>query len=251
MPHGGKRIATTLSIYGVALLLVAIIVTGTIELVQRPRTKLTRVLIGSHDEVYYYHAATPEEARALGAALQKTGFLNDRGTTVLLSKGTAGTLVSFALNDGAWDHPDTVYSFEEIGRRIATSIGGFPIKVRLIDSHRVLHKELTVGKYLAGSHDAVYYFGSATEAQASALAQALRAAGFLQDQGDAVVLSRNDATAISFIVNDGVWDRPDAVAALERIVRKVAPSVGGLPIQLRLVDSTMAPRKALAVLAVE
>ena len=247
MPSGGKRVATTLSIYGIGLLLIATIVTGAIELVQRPRTKLTRVMIGSHDEVYYYHAATPEEARALGAALQKTGFLNDRGTTVLLSKGTAGTLVSFALNDGAWDHPDTVYSFEEIGRRVATSIGGFPIKVRLIDSERLLHKELTVGKLVVGSRDAVYYFGSATEADASALAQALRAAGFLQDQGDAVVLSRNEGTAISFIVNDGVWDRSDAVAGFKRLVQKVAPSVGGLPIQLRLVDGTMAPRKTLAV----
>ncbi|MDR3699229.1 MAG: hypothetical protein P4L56_06305 [Candidatus Sulfopaludibacter sp.] len=247
MPPGGKRVATTLSIYGIGLLLLATLVTGAIELVQRPRTKLTRVPIGSHDEVYYYHAATPEEARALGAALQKTGFLNDRGTTVLLSKGTGGTLVSFALNDGAWNHPDTVYSFEEIGRRIATSIGGFPIKVRLIDSHRLLHKELTVGKHMVGSRDAVYYLGSATEAEASALAQALRAAGFLRDQGDAVVLSRNDAMAISFIVNDGVWDRPDAVAGLEHLVRKVAPAVGGLPIQLRLVDGAMEPRKSLTV----
>ncbi len=247
MPSGGRRIATTLSVYGIGLLLLATVVTGAIELVRRPRTKLTRVPIGSHDEVYYYHAATPEEARALGAALQKTGFLNDRGTTVLLSKGTAGTVVSFALNDGAWDHPDTVYSFEEIGRRIATSVGGFPIKVRLIDSHRLLHKELTIGKYPAGTRDAVYYLGSATGPEASALAQALRAAGFLQDQGDAVVLSRNDSTAISFIVNDGIWDRPDAVAGFERLVRKVASSVGGLPIELRLLDATMEPRKTLAV----
>ena len=247
MPSGGKRLATTISIYGIGLLLLATIVTGAIELVQRPRTKLSRVAIGSHDEVYYYHAATPEEARALGAALQKTGFLNDRGTTVLLSKGTDGTLVSFALNDGAWNHPDTIYSFEEIGRRVATSIGGFPIKVRLIDSHRLLHKELTVGKLAVGSRDGVYYFGSATQADATALAQALRAAGFLQDQGDAVVLSRNEVTAISFIVNDGVWDRPDAVAGFERLVRKVAPSVGGLPVQLRLLDGAMASRKTLAV----
>ena len=62
-----------------------------------------------------------------------------------------------------------------------------------------------------------------------------------------MVLSRNEGTAISFLVNDGVWDRPDAVAGFERLVRKVAPSVGGLPVQLRLVDGTMAPRKTLAV----
>ncbi len=70
MPLGSKRLATTISIYGIGLLLLATVVTGAIELVRRPRTKLTRVIIGSHDEVYYYHCARPEEARALGAALQ-------------------------------------------------------------------------------------------------------------------------------------------------------------------------------------
>jgi len=247
MAERTRRLATSLSIYGIGFLLLATIVTGGIQLARRPRTKLTRVIVGTRDEVYYYHAATPEDARALGTALQKTGFLNDRGTTVLLSKGTDGTLVSFVLNDGAWDHPDTVYTFEEIGRRIATSVGGFPIKVRLIDSHRILHKELTVGKEIIGSRDVVYYFGSATDAEARALGQSLRAAGFLQDQGAGVILSQGDGTAISFVVNDGVWDRPDAVAGFERLVRQVASSAGGLPVQLRLLNSEMEPRKSVAV----
>src|SRR5581483_8009252 len=132
------------------LLILAAIVAGIIQLIQRPHAQLTRVKVGSRDEVYYYHSATKEEAAALGEALRKTGFLNDRGTTVILSKGTAGTSVSFALNDGAWDHPETIYTFEEIGRRIASAIGGFPIQVRLIDSRRVLHKELNVGKIAVG-----------------------------------------------------------------------------------------------------
>ncbi len=232
---------------GLGLLLLGTIVAGGIQLMRRHRTPLSRVTIGARDEVYYYHAATPEDAAALGQALRKTGFLNDRGTTVLLSKGTAGTLVSFVVNDGSWLHPDTVYAFEEIGRRIATSVGGFPIKVRLIDSRRLLHKELTVGKAMVGSSDAVYYFGSANEAEARSLGQELRAAGFFRDTGAAVALSQGDGIAISFIVSEGVWDRPEAVAGFERLVRQAAPSVGGLPIQLRLLNPEMEPKKTVTV----
>jgi hypothetical protein len=247
MPENRGNLARNAFLVGLGLLLVVTIAAGAIELFRRPRTQLTRVMIGSRDEVYYYHAATRRDAAALGEALRNTGFLNDRGTTVLLSKGTAGTVVSFALNDAAWDHPDTVYSFEEIGRRIATSIGGFPIKVRLIDSKRILHKELAVGKVIIGARDAVYYFGAASEAEARSLGQALRIAGFFQDTGAGVVLSKGDGVGISFIVNDGVWERPDAVHGFERLVRQAAPSVGGLPVQLRLLNAGMEPKKSLTV----
>jgi hypothetical protein len=229
---------------GIALLLL-----GTVAAVifYRPHTQLPRVRIGTRDEVYYYHAATPEDARDLGEALVKTGYLNDRGTTVLLSKGTAGTVISFVLNEGGWDHPDAVYSFEEIGRRVAGSIGGFPIKVRLIDSHRVLHKEVNVGKAIVSGKDAVYYFGSATEADARAVGEALQAAGFLRDAGISVVLSKGDGTSLSFVVNEGVWKQPEILQAFERLVRVVAPSAGGLPVQLRLLDDGMLPRKSVMV----
>jgi hypothetical protein len=222
-------------------------VAATVELVRRPRTQLNRVAMGSKDEVYFLHAATREDAEALGTALQKVGFLNNRGTTVLLSKGTAGTLVSFVLSTGGWDHPATIYSFEEIGRRIAGSVGGFPIKVRLIDSHRILHRELTVGKAAIGAKDVVYYYGNSTEADARALGAALHSAGFLQDLGAAVVISRDSGAAISFVVGDGVWDRPDAVAGFERLTRAVASSVGGLPLELRLLNGAMEPKKTVRV----
>lgn len=247
MPGDYRKLAGSALNLGLGLLLVATIVGGGIQLIRRPRTQLTRVTIGARDEVYYYHAATREEAAALGQALRKTGFLNDRGTTVLLSKGTAGTVVSFVLNDGSWDHPDTVYAFEEIGRRIATSVGGFPITVRLIDSKRLMHKELAVGKAMVGARDAVYYFGSASEAEAKSLGQELRAAGFFRDTGAVVTVSKSDGTAISFIVSEGVWDRAEAVNGFERLARQAAPSVGGLPIQLRLLNPEMEPKKTVTV----
>jgi hypothetical protein len=165
----------------------------------------------------------------------------------LLSKGTAGTIVSFVVNEGAWDHPATVYSFEEIGRRIAPVVGGFPIQLRLIDAERALRRELTVGRVAIGAKDEVYYFGSASEAEATALGHALQSARFLVDQGASVVLSKGDGTGISFVLDEGAWERPDAVAGFERLVRQVAASVGGLPIRVRLLSPRMEPKKEWTV----
>jgi hypothetical protein len=202
-----------------------------------------QVIVGTKDRIYYYHAATREDAQSLGQALTGIGFLNDRGTIVLLSKGSAGTVVSFVLDSGGWDHPATVYSFEEIGRRIAPLIGGYPIKVRLIDSDRTLHKELTIGKVVAGARDEIYYFGSATQADATALGRALQAAGYLTDRGASVVLSKGDGTAISFVLDDGAWSRTEVANGFERLVRQVAGAAGGLPIQLRLLNAKMEPER--------
>lgn len=205
-----------------------------------------KVIVGTNDSVYYSHAATKADAESLGHALQLTGFFNNRGTGVLLSKGTSGTIVSFALNDGAWDHPETVLSFEEIGRRIAGSIGGFPIHVRLCDIKWGVHKEVVVGKAMAGAKDEVYYYGSATVSEAEALGRALQSNGYLVGSGASVVLSKDGVTSISFVLGDGAWNRPGTVTAFETLAREVAPSVGGLPVDLRLLNSNMEVEKEVA-----
>jgi hypothetical protein len=80
-------------------------------------------------------AAPPGKTRwRSGKALEGTGFFNDRGTSVLLWMGGGPTVVSFVVDEGAWDHPHVVSNFTEIGRRIAMSVGGFPIQVHLVDA---------------------------------------------------------------------------------------------------------------------
>jgi hypothetical protein len=241
----GSKIAPTLLASAVGLALLATIVVWGLHPSRQPVN--SKVVIGARDEVYYSHAATKEDAEALGQALKGIGFFNDRGTTVLLSKGKAGAVVSFALQAGAWDHPDTVFSFEEIARRVAPAIGGFPITVRLSDSVWTVWKQLVVGKVIIGARDEIYYFGPATEADADALGQALKSAGFLVDAGASVVLSKDGGTAISFVVGDGVWERPDAVAGFEQLTRRVAASAGGLPIKLLLLNSKMETEKEVAL----
>lgn len=105
-----------------------------------------RVVIGSHDEVYYVGSATEQDARALGAALKTAGYFQDRGFTVVLSKDKDGTAISFVVKDGVWDQPPMLLGFQQIGRQLAPSVGGLPIQVRLINSLRETKKELTVAQ---------------------------------------------------------------------------------------------------------
>lgn len=239
----GRIAANGLAIaLGIALL--AAIVAGVVVMRSTGDRKVT---IGSNDEVYYYRRATREDALALGRMLQRIGFLNDRGTSVLLWKGSSATVVSFVLDGGAWDHPNAMSNFAEIGRRIANTVGGFPLQVRLVDAGRIIRRELTVGRVTIGARDIVYYFGSATQADATALGHALETAGYFTGSGFTVELLKGEGTVVSFLVQEGAWEQPAAVATLERLVGQVAPSIGGLPIQLRLVDRDMETRKAVTI----
>jgi hypothetical protein len=206
-----------------------------------------KVIIGRNDEVYYYRRATKEDALALGRALKNTGFFNDRGTSVLLWMGGGATVVSFVVNEGAWDHPNAVSNFTEVGRRIAMSVGGFPIQVHLIDARRTIRKKWTVGKAIVGAKDAVYYFGAATETEARALGLALQSAGYFTGNGVTVALLKGEGTVISFVVQEGAWDQPAVVATLDRLVRQIAASVGGLPVELRLLNREMDVKQEVAV----
>ena len=97
-------------------------------------TPCAKVMIGERDEVYYAGAATEEDARTLGAALKTVGYFQDTGASVIISKGSDGSTVSFVVKAGYWTDPDHLAAFEKIGRGIADSVGGLPIKVRLLNS---------------------------------------------------------------------------------------------------------------------
>jgi hypothetical protein len=220
---------------GVGAALLATIAGGIIAL---HSTREPKVVIGKNDEVFYYRRATKEDALALGHALQRTGFFNDRGTSVLLWMGGGPTVVSFVVDEGAWNHPNVISNFTEIGRRVAMSVGGFPIQVHLVDAQRNVHRKMLVGKAAIG-RDVVYYFGDATDAGARTLGEALRSAGYFTDKGVTAALLKGEGTVISFVVQDGLWDNPAAIATLEGLVRQIARSVGGLPVTLRLLDRNM------------
>ena len=196
------------------------------------------VMIGAKDEVYYSGLATQQEAEALGNALKAKAYFTDRGADVLLSKGKDGTTLSFVVQKQFLSQPDILLSFEEVAREVAPTVGGFPVEVRLVNNAREVQLQSMVGKVAFPGDDDIYYVGTATQAQAESLGKTLTSIGFFQGNGADVFLSRHDdGTVLSFVVGNGTWEKPATVAEFKKITRDAAPSVGGMPIKFRLVDS--------------
>ncbi|HEY1903316.1 MAG TPA: hypothetical protein VGG56_12835 [Terracidiphilus sp.] len=202
-----------------------------------------KVIVGTKDEVFYSGSATEAEAKALGEVLRGNGYFSDKGVTVLLDKEASGTVVSFVVKQGLWDTAGIPAGFDELGREAAPAVGGFPIKVRLLNKTYDVEKESSVGKLSVGKDD-IYYLGSATESQAQALSEVLKSADFFSGNGADVFLSKqSDGTSLSFVVGDGVWNDADVVATFEKIAHQAAPAVGGFPLRLRLENTTLDVKK--------
>ena len=103
-----------------------------------------RLVVGTKDEVYFTGSATKEDAQALGEGLKKAGYFLDRGFTVILSKDSDGTVISFVVKDGVWDDAGMAAGFQELGRGLAPTVGGFPIKVRLVNALKQSKKEFVL-----------------------------------------------------------------------------------------------------------
>ena len=201
------------------------------------------VTIGTKDQVVFSGTATAIDATALGNALKAADYFQDRGVAVLLSKGAGGTVIGFVVADGVWNQAGTLASFEEIARGVASTVGGLPVQVQLLNSTQIVEKSARVGEADFGGGDAVIYEGTATEADAQALGLQLKTIGFFAGKGANVFLTKDGGTAITFVVSDGTWNNPTMVTDFETIVRSVAPSVGGLPIDLRLDNTTLTVEK--------
>jgi hypothetical protein len=221
---------------GIGICLAALILSGRL----RPPagTKGSKIVIGTQDKIYYFRPETEDVARALGEALKSIGYLTDKGAVVTLSKGAKGAVVSFRVKEGGWNQRATLLDYEAIGGRIAAPLGGYPVKIRLTDAKDKVRREIVVGRISAGNRDEIYYCGSATKADAEALGRALVAVHYFTGQGGAVVLSKENITMLSFVVNEAAWTRPEAFAAMQSLARRAAASVGGLPVTLRLLNRT-------------
>jgi hypothetical protein len=203
------------------------------------------VLIGTKDQVIYSGLATKASALALGSALESNKYFQDRGVSVLLDKGFGTTTISFGVQDGVWNQPGMLSSFEEIAREVAPAVGGLPVQVRLVNSNLELKDESTIGEVKFDGPDGIYYEGSATKDEAQALGRRFKSMGFFKGNGANVFLTRHDdGTTLAFVVAvDGAWNNPKTVSGFEAVVRDVAPTVGGLPIELHLVNTQLEVKK--------
>ncbi len=233
---------------GVGIAVLAVLAGGVCAvLMARQLTRGSKVTIGAHDEVIYTSPATKAEAKMVGEKLKSIGYFTDKGVTVFLSKDQAGPVVSFTVKEGSWNKPEMVNAFEEIGSEMAPLMGGDTIRVRMVNAARETKMETTAGKVMIGSKDEIFFSGSVTPADARALGQALIGVGYLVDSGGVVLYSKGGGTVISFVVDPAAWEKPENIIPYENTVRKVASSVGGLPVSLRLLDIRLVPKEQVVV----
>lgn len=210
------------------------------------KLSVSKVIIGTKDEVRYSGTATKEQALALGQAFKTAGYFSNRGVTVLLDKGASGAIISFVVQPAGWTEWGKVAAFEQIGRDMASTVGGLPLKVRLVDDDVHMKREMDVHANVQAGGIEMRYSGSATEAQAKALAEAFHKG--VPGKKMTVLFSVNQGRKeIAMVVHPGTWDDAGAVLGLQAFVRSVADSVGGLPITLRLIDSSFNSKKEAPV----
>jgi hypothetical protein len=112
-----------------------------------------------------------------------------------------------------------------------------------VNSDKTVEKSSSVGSVAFGN-DTVVYEGSATQAQAQALGQELQTLTYFSGKGVDVFLGKHtDGVTIAFVVSDGVWNDASTVSGFEDLVRQAAPSVGGLPVRLLLLSTTLQKEK--------
>jgi hypothetical protein len=207
-----------------------------------------KVKIGENDEVFYTGSATKADALALGNELKTDGYFKDRGTSIFLDKGKDGTTLSMVVKDGVWEKPEILMEEEEVAREVASVIGGFPVHVKVIDKEQQVKKQGIVGRVSGNGKDEVFYFTDATQAEASALDKALQREEYFSGRETSVMYSNDSGVkAISFVVSDGYWNDPAHVTSFEGLVKALAPAVGGLPVTLKLVNTTLDDKKVVVV----
>jgi hypothetical protein len=206
------------------------------------------VQIGSKDNVYFSGSASKADAQAVGDALKTAGLLQDAGASVYLNKGADGTSIGIVVKDGIWEQPDMVTTIAEIVNRAAPAAGGFPVQMRLLDTQENVKKQVEVGQIVVVGKDHVNYIGPETEAEAQSLGKQLQSAGYFDGSGSDVYLDKDsNHTRISFVVANGTWENADSVIAFQHLVRTVNPSLGALPVTMRLVNTELATEKELTV----
>ncbi len=239
-----------------------------------------RVPAPNNGVVIYSGTATKDDAANLAKGLAAENFFARPGSVVLLSKGGGGTTISVPVGPDEktflkmhpplpdyvhakpgekpttpapvfpWNDPQLIAAFTETGVNIAPLVGGPPIKMLMLTDLGDVKRTILINIHQAtiGSHDEVWYLGTATAKDAATLGEALRSAGFFQDRGARVILAKGPAgTELSFMIGPQGWADPKLPVEFAALAHQVAGSVGGLPVKVHLLDSTLRVKATLVV----
>lgn len=93
---------------------------------------------GSHmafgrDEVYYSDGATEDDAKKLGAVLQKAEYFDSSGDTARIQRSHELCSISFIVADNTWDDPDVVEYFRALGETVSEQGFPRPVMIQLCD----------------------------------------------------------------------------------------------------------------------
>jgi len=160
---------------------------------------------------------------------------------------TACSIIAFALLIGirriaqALQGPAVKQQVERGGRLgsrwAAFGIGAAFFAVLFGVTFAVVTAADNMPKVVVGSKDEVFYSGSATKEEATALGNVLKQSGFFTDRGTSVILTKEqNKKVLSFVVKEGAWNDPATVSLFDEVGRQFAPAVGGLPVQVRLLN---------------
>jgi rhomboid protease GluP len=225
--------------------------------------------------VIYTGSATKADAESLAHGLDEAGYTAHPGAIALLSMGPGGPSISVPIgreesayerinplmsktpeptSPGGpvlpWNDPEVIAATKVTGVAVAPLIGGPPIKMLLMTDTGDVKRIITIDtrKLTIGTRDTILYSGSATEKDAQALGESLRFNGIFHDNGGRVMLAKGSTgTELSFSLADYSWENPRLQDGFQAIARKIAGSIGGLPITVHLLDSNSEPRSTFIV----
>jgi hypothetical protein len=239
---GGQLASLPAALFvGIATLAAVLAIIYTIHFAMQPR----KIITGVNDEVIYSNLATKSSATALGNDLHSVHYFENHNATVLLDSNLMDRTLSFVVPDGLWNQHGILSTFEKLARKAAPSIGGLPIEIQLLDSAGTVEAKSTVGEVRFHNDNVVYYQGEATQDEARDLGHNLESTPFFHARGATVLFIRHngEGTILAFIVTEPDWTNPQKVAEFEAIAHDAAPEVGGLPIQLHLLNSQLELQK--------
>lgn len=105
-------------------------------------------------------------------------------------------------------------------------------------------------RYKVSDKEIVGYSGDATEADAKQLGEALKQVGYFDGKAPAEVLLKKDAKegrVLSFVMPEGSWDQAEQQAAVKTLADALAPTIGGKPLTVRMIDKQLNTKKEFKV----
>lgn len=206
------------------------------------------VTVGHNDRVAYRGSATLADAQRVAQAMIQDGLFQPADVVVLLERHQQGATLSIPLRSNTagkaqpWSDPSALNSFRIMGPVLATAAGGPPLRISLLTDEGVAKRQLEfkTGEVVVGGRDRVIYSAGIAAQQAAALGVALEQTGFFHGQGAAVLATRDNpksAPQLTYLVAADAPHDSRILDAVVQVSRRVAPSVGGLPVMVRVVDA--------------